>query len=60
MNMKVCVLGAGAMGSSIGGLLAAGGSDVCLMDTWAEHVDAINSRGLKLRVGLSDRVTAGG
>jgi 2-dehydropantoate 2-reductase len=56
MNMKVCVLGAGAMGSSIGGLLADGGAEVCLVDTWAEHVDAINSRGLKIRAGESDRV----
>jgi 2-dehydropantoate 2-reductase len=54
--MKVCVLGAGAMGSSIGGLLAAGGSEVSLVDPWAEHVDAINSRGLKLSVGSSDKV----
>jgi 2-dehydropantoate 2-reductase len=54
--MKVCVLGAGAMGSSIGGLLADGGSEVYLLDTWVEHVDAINSRGLKLRVDPSDRV----
>jgi 2-dehydropantoate 2-reductase len=56
MNMKVCVLGAGAMGSSIGGFLAEGGSEVYLVDTWAEHVDAINSRGLKIRAGESDRV----
>ena len=54
--MKVCVLGAGAMGSSIGGLLADGGSEVHLLDTWAEHVNAINSQGLKLRIGSSDRV----
>jgi 2-dehydropantoate 2-reductase len=54
--MKVCVLGAGAMGSSIGGLLADGGSEVYLIDTWAEHVNAINNQGLKLRVGSSDRV----
>jgi 2-dehydropantoate 2-reductase len=56
MNMKVCVLGAGAMGSSIGGLLADGGSEVYLMDTCAEHVTAINRRGLKFRVGSSERV----
>ena len=54
--MKVCILGAGAMGSSIGGLLADGGSEVYLLDTWAAHVDAINSRGLKLRVGSSDKM----
>lgn len=28
--MKICMLGAGAMGSSIGGWLAAGGEDVQL------------------------------
>jgi 2-dehydropantoate 2-reductase len=54
--MKVCVLGAGAMGSSIGGLLANGGSEVYLLDTWAEHVDAINSRGLKVKMGASEIV----
>ena len=43
-KMKVCVLGAGAMGSSIGGLLANGGSEVYLLDTWEEHVNAINSQ----------------
>jgi len=51
--MKVCVLGSGAMGSSIGGLLASAGSEVYLVDTWTEHVDAMNSRGLKLRIGSS-------
>lgn len=54
--MKVCVLGAGAMGCSIGGLLAEGGAEVYLLDTWAEHVNAINNRGLKLRIGTSERI----
>jgi len=43
------------MGSSIGGLLADAGSEVYLIDTWAEHVNVMNSQGLKLRVGSSDR-----
>jgi 2-dehydropantoate 2-reductase len=54
--MKICVLGAGAMGSSIGGLLAAGGSEVYLIDPWREHIDTINSRGLRLRTGSDERV----
>ena len=54
--MKVCVLGSGAMGSSIGGLLADAGSEVYLIDTWADHVNVMNSQGLKLRVGSSDRI----
>ena len=43
--MKICFLGAGALGCSIGGVLAAGGSDVCLVDRYQAHVDAINSGG---------------
>ena len=46
--MKLCVLGAGTMGSLYGGRLAAALPDwsVTLVDIWAEHVAAINQRGL--------------
>ncbi|MGO3791804.1 MAG: ketopantoate reductase family protein [Enterococcus gilvus] len=44
--MKICFLGAGALGSSIGGTLALHGKDVYLVDQWQEHVDAINQNGL--------------
>ena len=53
--MKVCMLGSGALGSAIGGVLTEGGNDVVLIDAWAGHVDAINSRGLTLRDGGVDR-----
>ena len=46
--MRVCVIGAGAMGSVFGGLLARTGHDVTFVDTWEENVAAINSRGLRL------------
>jgi 2-dehydropantoate 2-reductase len=46
--MRICFLGAGALGSAIGGTLAAGGSDVTLIDRFQPHVDAINARGLVL------------
>jgi 2-dehydropantoate 2-reductase len=46
--MKVCVIGAGAMGSVFGGLLARAGHDLTFVDTWPEHVAAINARGLRL------------
>src|SRR5262245_29448450 len=46
--MKICMLGAGSLGSAIGGTLAAGGSEVTLIDTYKEHVDAINEAGLVL------------
>lgn len=54
--MRICMLGAGALGCSIGGTLAAGGSDVILMDRFQAHVDAINASGLKMRVGDEEKV----
>src|SRR5262249_24565254 len=47
-NPVVAIVGAGAMGSLFGGLLAEGGLDVTLVDVWGEHVDAIDRRGLRL------------
>lgn len=46
--MKVVVLGAGAMGSLYGGLLADSGNEVWLLDVWKEHVDTINEKGLTI------------
>jgi 2-dehydropantoate 2-reductase len=44
--MKVCVIGAGAMGSVFGALLARDGHDVTFVDPWTEHVRAVNAGGL--------------
>lgn len=44
--MDITIIGAGAMGSLFGSLLAKSGENVLLMDIWKEHVSAINSRGL--------------
>ena len=46
--MKIAVIGAGAMGSLFGGLLAEFGADVWLLDIWAEHVKAVNENGLNI------------
>ncbi|MEJ2164191.1 MAG: 2-dehydropantoate 2-reductase [Desulfobacterales bacterium] len=46
--MKIAVVGAGAMGSLFGALLAEAGRDVWLYDVWAEHVRAVNQNGLKI------------
>lgn len=46
--MKIAVLGAGAMGSVIGGLLARAGNDVTLIDVHKPTIDAINASGLKI------------
>ena len=55
---RVVVVGAGAMGGLFGGLLAEGGLDVTLVDSWPEHVAAIKTNGLRI-VGVGgDRAIA--
>jgi 2-dehydropantoate 2-reductase len=46
--MRICVIGAGSMGSLYGGRLARAGYDVTLLDVWQAHVEAIRARGLRL------------
>ena len=46
--MKICMLGTGSLGSTIGGTLAQGGSEVYFVDQWKEHIDKINEDGLKM------------
>lgn len=46
--MKIVMLGAGALGSTIGGTLAMGGNDVHFVDMWQEHVDLNNKDGLHM------------
>jgi 2-dehydropantoate 2-reductase len=60
--MKICIVGAGALGSTIGGTLARGGADVRLIDPFQKHVDAINQDGrrmLEAGVEANVKVTAG-
>lgn len=42
------LLGGGAVGSYVGGMLAAAGVKVVLIDGWPEHVEAIRARGLSI------------
>ena len=53
--MQVCVIGAGSLGSAVGGKLAAAGNDVVLVTRNRDHVDAINSGGLVLNDGVAER-----
>ena len=48
MIMKICVIGAGAMGGTYGGRLFNAGYDVYFVDSWPEHVSAINNHGFHL------------
>lgn len=52
--MKIAVIGAGGVGSVIGGLLARAGEDVTLIGR-QPHVDAINSHGLLIDGALGER-----
>jgi 2-dehydropantoate 2-reductase len=49
-SMKIAILGAGAMGSLIGGLLALGKADVSLLDVDQAHIDAIEQNGLSMEL----------
>jgi 2-dehydropantoate 2-reductase len=46
MTTRLLFVGAGAIGSYLGGHLARAGHDVTLIDPWAEQVDAIRRDGL--------------
>lgn len=54
--MKIGILGAGALGCAIGAALSEGGAQVILLNRRAEHVDAINSHGLRVRDQNGERV----
>jgi len=46
--MKIAVMGAGSIGGVVGTYLAKGNEDVVLVDTYKEHVKAMNERGMKI------------
>lgn len=47
-ELRVAVVGAGAVGGYIGGKLAAAGQDVLLIDSWVEHIEKIRRDGLRI------------
>ena len=53
--MKICFIGAGALGSTIGGVLTEGGNDIWLVDSYQAHVDAMNAGGLRMLDGGVER-----
>src|SRR6266704_2431462 len=48
MAMRIGIIGAGAIGSVVGGMLTKAGHDVTLIDQWPEHVEAMKQPGLRL------------
>ncbi|BBO77918.1 2-dehydropantoate 2-reductase [Desulfosarcina widdelii] len=53
--MKIAMIGAGAMGSLFGALLAEAGETVTLLDIRKDHVDSINANGLIIEDGYQRR-----
>lgn len=53
--MNITILGAGAMGSLFGGLLAESGQTVTLLDINDTHLEAIRLQGLRLETDSGDR-----
>ena len=53
--MNIAILGAGAMGSFFGGLLAESGQAVTLLDINDAHIQAIRAHGLRLETDSGDR-----
>ena len=52
---KIAIVGTGAMGSIYAVMMAEAGHEVLAIDTWADHVDAINADGLRLEGISGDR-----
>jgi 2-dehydropantoate 2-reductase len=48
MGTRVGIMGSGAIGSVVGGMLAEAGHDVTLIDQWPAHIEAIRAHGLRL------------
>jgi 2-dehydropantoate 2-reductase len=46
--MRIAILGSGAIGSVVGGMLTRAGTDVTLVDQWPDHVEAMKRHGLRL------------
>ncbi len=48
MTTRIGIVGAGAVGCVVGGLLTKAGRDVTLIDPWPQHVEAMRRDGLRL------------
>jgi 2-dehydropantoate 2-reductase len=58
MITRIGIIGAGAIGSVVGGLLTKAGRDVTLIDQWPEHVEAMKAKGLRLSGTCGDHTIA--
>jgi 2-dehydropantoate 2-reductase len=56
--VKIAIVGVGAMGSVYAGILGDAGNEVWAVDTWADHVEAIRARGLRVEGASGDRTVS--
>ena len=56
-ELKICIVGTGAMGSVYAGLLSLAGNDVWAFDVWADHIEAIRRKGLQIEGKSGDHTT---
>src|SRR5207237_9078049 len=54
-RLKIAIVGTGAMGSVYAGILGDAGNEVWAVDVWAEHVDAMRTRGLMVEGASGSR-----
>lgn len=57
--MKIAIVGTGAMGSVYAGLLRKAGHEVWAIDTWEDHIRAIQADGLAITGASGDAVVDG-
>ena len=55
----IVIMGGGAVGSYVGGMLSAAGEDVVLIDAWPGHVEAVRANGLMLDTPALTDLVAG-
>lgn len=53
---KIAIIGAGAMGSVYAGLMQDAGHEVHGVCKWADHVEAVNAKGLRVTGASGDRI----
>jgi 2-dehydropantoate 2-reductase len=55
-DAPITIVGAGAIGGTVGAYLDEAGYDVTLVDVATEHVEAIRARGLKITGARGERI----
>ncbi|MCC7372334.1 MAG: 2-dehydropantoate 2-reductase [Chloroflexi bacterium] len=53
---RIGIMGAGAIGSVVGGLLTEAGHDVTFIDQWPPHIEAMKANGLRLSGACGDHL----